>query len=353
VNSLRKVSVIVPCRNENRHIAAFLDSVLAQDAEGLDIEILVVDGASDDGTRQTLDECSRRHPRVGVLDNPGRIVSTGLNIGIRAARGDIIVRMDCHSEFAADYIRTSVELLETTGASNVGGPARTKPRGRTGRAVAAAYHSAFSTGGARFHDEAYEGWVDTVTYGCWRKKTLVELGMFDEALVRNQDDEMNLRTIRAGGRIWQSPRIVSWYHPRDTLTGLFRQYFQYGFWKVPVIRKHRLPASARHLVPGLFILGNCLLGVAAAAALALGWREAVAWLLGIWAPLIGAYVGVSLAASFQAARRHGWDLIPLLPVVFAVYHASYGIGFLAGMWHWSRGGPESARVGRAFTELSR
>jgi len=348
-----RVSVIVACRNENRHIAAFLDSVLAQDAEGLDIEILVADGASDDGTRQVLDKCSRRHPRVRVLDNAGRIVSTGLNIAIHAARGDIIVRMDCHSEFAPDYIRTCVELLETRGAANVGGPARTMPRGRTERAVAAAYHSAFSTGGARFHDEKYEGWVDTVTYGCWHKKTLLELGMFDETLVRNQDDELNLRTIRAGGRIWQSPRIVSWYHPRRTLRGLFRQYFQYGFWKVPVIRKHRLPASARHLVPGGFVVGNCLLAVGVVAALALGWRQPVIWLLGIWAPMVAAYAAASLAASFQAAKRYGWDLLPLLPAVFAVYHASYGLGFLAGMWHWFRGAPESARMGHAFTQLSR
>jgi succinoglycan biosynthesis protein ExoA len=347
------VSVIVPCRNEGGHIAAFLDSLLAQDARGLDLEILVADGASDDGTREALDACSRQDARVRVLDNPGRIVSIGLNAAIQAARGDIVVRMDCHTEFAPDYVRTCVEILQSTGADNVGGPARTMARGVRQRAVAAAYRSRFSTGGARFHDETYEGWVDTVTYGCWRRQTLLQLGLFDESLVRNQDDELNLRIVRAGGRIWQSPRIVSWYHPRATLRGLFRQYFQYGFWKIPVIRKHRLPASWRHLVPGLFVLGNAALLLGGALALAAGWTAGGTALLGAWLLAAGAYAAVLLVASWGAARSNGWDLFPLLPAVFAVYHIAYGLGFLSGLWRWSRGAAAGAPVGDAFTQLSR
>jgi GT2 family glycosyltransferase len=195
---------------------------------------------------------------VRTIDNPRRVVSPGLNAAIRAARGAIVIRMDAHTSYAPDYCRRCVAELERTGADNVGGPARTRTQGTRARAFAAAYHSPFSTG-ARFHDENYEGWIDTVPYGCWRKETLERLGLFDETLVRNQDDELNLRLIRAGGKIWQSPDIVSWYSPRATLTALFLQYFQYGFWKAAVVRKHRLPGSWRHLVPVAFVLTHILL----------------------------------------------------------------------------------------------
>jgi hypothetical protein len=190
------------------------------------------------------------------------------------------------------------------------------------RAVAAAYHSRFASGGARFHDSAYEGPVDTVPYGCWRKNTLERTGLFDESLVRNQDDELNLRIIRNDGRVWQSPRIRSWYWPRESLGALFAQYFQYGFWKVAVIRKHRRPASWRHLAPGF-----CVLLTIALAAASLFWR----WPITVLFALVAAYFIATVWASISAAHRDGWDLLPALPAVFAVYHAAYGLGFLAGM----------------------
>ena len=183
-----------------------LDSILAQDLAGIDWEVIVADGMSDDGTRAILDRYARREPRIRVLDNPARAVPAGLNAAIRAARGEIILRMDAHTAYAPDYVRRCLDALQATGAANVGGPARTKPRGYWGRAIAAAYHSPVACGGARFHDPNYEGWADTVPYGCWRKSTLLEIGLFDETLVRNQDDELNLRLCRAGGRVWQSRR---------------------------------------------------------------------------------------------------------------------------------------------------
>jgi succinoglycan biosynthesis protein ExoA len=194
-----------------------------------------------------------------VIDNPGRIVSTGLNSAIKAARGEIVVRMDAHTEYAPDYVQQCVAVLQETGADNVGGPARTRAETYLEKAVAAAYHSRFAVGGARFHDVNYEGWVDTVTYGCWRREAFDRFGYFDEELVRNQDDEHNLRIIRDGGKIWQSPKIRSWYRPRGSLSALFKQYMQYGYWKVRVIQKHKLPASWRHLVPGAFVLALLVL----------------------------------------------------------------------------------------------
>ena len=220
----------------------------------------------------------------------------------------------------------------STGAGNVGGPARTKARGTVHRAIAAAYHSRFSTGGAKFHDENYEGWVDTVPYGCWKKETLDRIGRFDETLIRNQDDELNLRLIRAGEKIWQTPAIVSWYSPRPTVWSLFHQYFQYGFWKVAVIRKHRIPGSWRHLVPAGFVAANIVLLTAAILAGIAGTPAEFAIFGGAWGLLFGTYVLANLGASAAAARKSGLATLPWLPLVFAAYHFSYGLGFLIGMF---------------------
>ena len=344
-----KVSVVVACRNERKHIRKLLDSLLSQDMAGMGWEAIIADGMSDDGTREVLHEYRARDPRLIVLDNPGRIVSTGLNAAIRAARGDVVIRMDGHTDYAPDYCRRSLEILQRTGADNVGGPARTKPVGACAQAVAAAYHSPYSTGGVRFHDENYEGWVDTVPYGCWHKSTLLSLGLFDETLVRNQDDELNLRITRSGGKIWQSPQIVSWYSPRSTLSSLFRQYFQYGFWKVAVIRKHRLPGSWRHVVPIAFILANLTLLASVVIGRAAGstWLFAAAALA--WAAMISVYGLATLTASVLVARRSGWSTFPYLPGVFAAYHFSYGLGFLAGMrWYFRK----PSQAGRAFVSDS-
>jgi succinoglycan biosynthesis protein ExoA len=326
------LTIVIPCCNEAGSIAGMLDSVRAQELDGLDWEVIIADGMSDDGTREILERYTRAEPRIRVIDNPGRTVPAGLNAAIREARGDIILRMDAHTSYAPDYVRRCVECLNETGAENVGGPARTRPRGYWGTAIAAAYHSPIACGGARFHDPEYEGWADTVPYGCWRKSTLVKLGLFDERLVRNQDDELNLRLCRAGGRIWQSPKIVSWYQPRASLGRLSRQYFQYGFWKVAVIRKHRLPASWRHLAPAVFVL----------LVLLLGWFSPLAW-----AAMVGAYITVCFAASLICGRRHGWMLLPALPAVFIAYHFSYGLGFLAGLLlGWYSPVPIFTRVSR-------
>ncbi len=296
-------SIVVVCRNERMHIASFLDSLLSQDLEEGTWEAIIADGESEDGTREIIQEYCRRFPMLRLIDNPGRFASSGLNAAIRAARGEVILRMDAHTIYAAPYCRGCIDTLARTGAANVGGPARTRAVGARARAVAAAYHSRFSTGGARFHDPDYEGWVDTLPYGCWRKATLIALGGFDESLVRNQDDELNLRTIRAGGQLWQTPEIESWYSPRSTLRQLFRQYFQYGFWKVAVIRKHRVPASWRQLVPIVFVAGQALLLAALAITAIGGFRAQFRTVYFASLGAIGAYATANLLASILTARR--------------------------------------------------
>jgi len=343
------VSVVMACRNEIRHIRECLDSLLEQEWGDLDWEAVVADGMSDDGTREALAEYCARNPRVRWIDNPGKIVSTGLNAAIRLARGSVIIRMDAHTLYDPSYCRRCVVTLLRTNASNAGGPARTRAQSVRQRAVAAAYHSPFSTGGARFHQAGYRGWVDTVPYGCWHKETLVELGLFDESLIRNQDDELNLRLLRQGGKIWQDPDIKSWYSPRGDLKSLFRQYFQYGYWKVPVLRKHRLPGSWRHLVPVAFVGGNLALPAVWAAPLG-AWSSLAGW---TWLGCGAAYAAVIGFASMQAARRNGWDLLPFLPAAFATFHFSYGLGMMSGLarrWDNS-GGPGYQET--VFSRLSR
>jgi succinoglycan biosynthesis protein ExoA len=349
----KKISIVVACRNETTHIRAFADSVLAQDLEGVDWELTIADGMSADGTAEFLSELARGNSRVTIIQNPSRTAATGLNAAIRAARGEIILRMDAHTEYARDYVKKCVQALEETGASNVGGPARTRADGLRARAIQAAYHSRFSTGGARFHDVNYAGYVDTVPYGCWRKETLLQAGLFDEQLVRNQDDELNLRLTRSGGKIWQSPEIVSWYRPRATLSSLFRQYFQYGFWKVCVIHKHKIPASWRHLIPGGFVLLNLVLFAALILTAASGWRSAMQKTLLGWVLLSMFYAAGCVGAACFSARRFGWQLLSHLPLTFAVFHLSYGLGFLVGVVYWPFARARRQRLGPLFESETR
>lgn len=317
------VSIVVPCRNEIAYIEPCVRSLLAQDLSAGSFEIIVADGQSDDGTRDVLHRLCNEYPCVRVVDNPGRIVSTGLNSAIRAARGKIIVRIDVHTRYASDYVSQCISVLQETGADNVGGPWVAQGIGYIGRAIAAAFQSPFSAGGARGHNPNYTGLVDTVYLGCWPQDVFDRIGFFDEELVRNQDDEFNLRLNRAGGRIWQSPRIKSWYHPRNSLRSLWRQYMQYGYWKVRVIQKHHIPASVRHLVPAAFVLVMLTLPL-----VGLIWREAL-W---IWCALAGLYAISAVIASIEASARTSVALFPILPAVFACFHLGYGYGFLRGIW---------------------
>ena len=245
-----------------------------------------------------------------------------MNVGIRAARGEYICRLDAHSEYSRDYLVRCLETMKKTGADNVGGPCVATGRGRLQRAIAAAFSSVFAVGNSHFHFSDYEGPVASLFPGFYKRDTLVRLGLYDEELVRNQDDELNLRLIRAGGTIYQCPKIRLKYFPRSSLKALFRQYLQYGYWKVRVMQKHRLVPSWRHLVPGVFVTG-----------LALGpvFKLVSPVLFFLWVMLVTVYLVGSLGFSIHVARKKGWDLLPLLPAVFATYHVAYGLGFLFGV----------------------
>jgi glycosyltransferase involved in cell wall biosynthesis len=316
------ISVVIPCRNEKGHIESCVRSMLAQQPPGEGFEIIVADGMSDDGTRDILERLSGEDNRLRLVDNPEQITPCGMNAGILAARGRYVAIAGAHNRYAPDYLRQSLAVLEETAADNVGGAVICEAHTPVQQAVAAAHHSLFGGGGARWHNPDYDGPADTVFGGVYRREVFERIGLFDRELVRNQDDEFNLRLTRAHGIIWQSRRIRSWYSPRKTLRSLFNQYFQYGYWKVRVIQKHKIPASIRHVVPALFVVGLVLLPPAAGVWPAAG----VAWLA-----LVTAYALCSAVAAVKVGRRWGWKVLLLMPIVFACYHFGYGIGFLAGV----------------------
>jgi glycosyltransferase involved in cell wall biosynthesis len=334
------VTVIMPVRNEADFIARSLGAVLAQDYSADRLEVLVADGRSTDGTRGVVEGFARGDSRVHLVDNPGGIVATGLNAALREVRGDIVVRVDGHTEIAPDYVRACVDALERTRADNVGGRMTAVGEGAFGSAVAAATSSPFGVGGARFHYSDREEWVDTVYLGAWPREVFERIGAFDEEFVRDQDDEFNYRLRASGGRILLTPAVRSRYRVRGTPRSLFRQYFQYGYWKVRVLQKHARQMRGRQFVPPSFVA--CLLVAALLGPVTpLGWT-----ILGLVA---GAYAAANVIASTWTARRGSGPWRILLPVVFATLHFGYGLGFLTGLIRFAGRWGDRGTAGAAAT----
>ena len=320
------VSVVMPCRNEARYIAACLDSILANDFPAERMEILVADGRSDDGTREILEAYARdsadRHPQIRVVDNPRQITPCGLNAAIRAARGEIIVRMDAHVRYPPTYVRQLVEALEETGVEIVGGGIETIPAAdhAVARAIAIGMSHPFGVGPSRFRiGSAERRLIDHVPFFCCRRTVFDQVGLFDEELVRNQDGELSSRVRRQGGRILLIPEVVSHYYARETLGKLGRMLYQYGYFKPLSAQKIGRVMTVRQLVPPAFVLTlfsllvlSLFSGLAATAL----------------AALVGVYALAVLACCAAAARRHPLPAALVLAVVFPIMHVAYGYGFI-------------------------
>lgn len=324
MSTLPVVSVIMPIRNEAAFIHRSLGAVLAQDYPADRLEVLIADGMSTDTTRQIISELAATHSaiRVQIVDNPGGIVPTGFNAALARSRGEIIVRVDGHTIIEPDYVRACVDTLSRTDAQNVGG--RMDPVGVTpfGQAVAMATTSPFGVGGARFHYSMQEEYVDTVYMGAWPRSVFDRIGGFDERFVRNQDDEFNYRLRKHGGKILLSPTIKSTYYNRGSWRSLARQYYQYGLYKVLVLKKHAAQMRPRQFGPPVFVLA-LLLGALAAPFVPLArWG---------FAAVVSFYLLANFAASILTARRGKWSLLPLIALTFATLHTAYGAGFLVGL----------------------
>jgi glycosyltransferase involved in cell wall biosynthesis len=327
------VTVIVPCRNEGRWIEACLQSIVDNDYPKDRIEILVVDGMSRDETRQVIESVAARHPTIRLVSNEKLIAPAAMNLGIAAAKGSVIVRMDAHVEYPGDYISSLVRLLLQSGADNVGGLCQTLPANDSAvaQAVAIGMSHPLGVGNSHFRiGTAEDRWVDTVPFGCYRREVFDRIGMFDEELVRNQDDELNLRLIRRGGRILLSPRIVCKYFARDSLVKLWRMYYQYGYFKPLVVRKVGGVMTLRQLAPPLLVLGlavTAILGALSLAMLPYPWKFAAPL---AFAMLAGSYLLAIAACAAAAGRKHGLAVAAALTAVFPALHFSYGLGYLRG-----------------------
>lgn len=336
---MKRVSIIVPCRNEADRIGPCLDSILASDYPADLLEILVVDGLSDDGTRDVVADYAARCPAVRLLDNPRRIVPTALNLGIRAAHGEIVVRMDAHVVYPPDYLRLLITALERTGADNVGGRMVTLPghHGPVARAIAIVLSHPFGVGNSHFRIGTQAPCsVDTVPFGCFRRDVFDRIGLFDEQLIRNQDDEFNHRLLARGGRILLIPNVVSYYYARGRFSQLGRMAYQYGYFKPLVAHKVGRVMTLRQLVPPAFVASLCLLGPLAAI-----WPQAAQALATLVA---GTYALGVTTCAVTSGRPYGARTIATLLMAFPILHASYGAGFLRGVLDVVRGGHRVAGV---------
>jgi succinoglycan biosynthesis protein ExoA len=310
------VSIIVPCRNEKDYVGPFIDSLIQQ--KGFhEFQVIIADGDSDDGTGMLLDAVSKKFANIVILSNPKKIVSSGLNLALARSSGEVIVRMDMHTTYEPDYVHQCVDTLLTADSEVwcVGGPWQPQPNESfVGRAISEAFNNRVVSGNSRSRDLNYFGTVDTVYLGCWRKDELIELGGFDEELVRNQDDELCLRIrLNFGKKILQNPKIRSYYEPRSSLAKLFMQYYQYGYWKAKVAKKHGQFGSYRHWI--FFLLPFFCLPVIVLNPLTIMW-------------LSGIYFILLLAGTFASKKRHSFfvRLASLAPGL--IMHVSYYLGLI-------------------------
>lgn len=317
------VTIAMPCLDEERYIEACLRSVRQQDYPADRLEILVADGGSTDATRQVVARLAAEDPRIVLVDNPGRLQAAGLNAAIRRARGDVVVRMDVHCEYAPDFVRKCVEVLERTGADNVGGAARTRAHTSFQHALCAALSSKLGVGGSAYRSGLREGWVDTVFPGAFPRRVFEEVGLFDPAAITNEDAELNQRIQAAGGRVWLSREVVVHYYPRDSFRGLARQYFRYGSGRARTLLKHRRLLTLRPVIPTALVLGGLVLLATAHL------QPFTPWLFGAFAALTG-------AEAVRVGRGGGPGMILRVWAIFPLLYVAHAGGFLAGLARYLR-----------------
>jgi glycosyltransferase involved in cell wall biosynthesis len=332
------VTVLVPCRNEERFIGACLDSILNNDYPKDRLEILVIDGMSQDETRTIVSRYATRHPLIRLVDNTQLITPCAFNVGIAESHGDIILIMGAHAEYSATYISRLVDWLTQSGADNVGGVCMTVAANESpvARAIARGVSHPFGVGTSYFRiGTSTPRWVDTVFGGCYRRDVFARIGLFDEQLIRNQDDEFNHRLIARGGRILLVPDVVSYYYPRSSLAQLWRMFYQYGYFKPLVALKLGRIGTGRQVVP-MVCLG-LLVGLSVAS---IGSSVARFMLL----LMVALYLTADFAVSFAVGLSSGLRCAGWLTLVFPTLHVSYGLGYMRGIFDFviRRKGPDIA-----------
>jgi succinoglycan biosynthesis protein ExoA len=307
------ITVICPTYNEENYIGNVLEFFV--NAMPIEKELLVIDGGSNDNTVNVVKQWSELNENIRLLENPDKYVPYALNIGIRSSNGDPVIRLDAHTEYSDEYFEKILETFKQTHADIVGGPVNAVGKNNFQKAVAHAISTVFGIGNSKMHQTQYRGELDHVFPGAWHRKLFNEIGLFDERLIRNQDDEFHYRARSLGKIIYQNPDIKLIYYPRDNIISLIKQYFQYGLFKPIVLQKIKSETKQRHLIPSLFALYILLLPFS---------FITIYYVI----PLI-AYLLIDLCYSFQA--KSNVKVMFFLIFVYPAIHLSYGVGFLLGL----------------------
>ncbi len=313
------ISIIIPIRNEEKYIYQCLKSITNQKYDKKGFEVLVIDGISTDRTTEIVEQFVREYSNIKMLMNPAKIPATALNIGVRAAKGNVIIRVDGHAVIAADYIAQCVKYLHSTGAECVCGWIKSTQTNRKGQAIALGMSNVFGVGNARFRTNGREGYVDTGAFLAYRREVFDRTGLFYENLVGCEDEEFHYRLQSKGGKIYFTPKIQSSYYTRSTYQELFKQYFRYGHAKVDILKLNPRMMQFRHFVPPIFVV--CFV-----ASLLMSLKVGV---IAILFPM--GYFVTTFFASALIGKRDGWRYIFFLPMVFYCLHFSYGSGFIIGI----------------------
>lgn len=320
------VSVIIPCRNEEKFIGMCLDSVIVNDYPKDRFEVLVVDGMSKDGTREIAKGYVKEHPFIKLFDNPKKIIPSAMNIGIKNASGEIIMKIDSHARYPENYISKCVSFLAEYNADNVGGVIVALPRNNTtvGKAIVLSLSHPFGVGNSLFRIGSKKPiWADTAFSGCYKREVFKKIGLYDENIARSEDVLINSKLRKSGGKILLVPEIISYYYARSNLWDFIKHNFDNGFWITYPLKFFRTLFSWRHLVPLVFVLVLISL-------MALSIFSPVFLLLFLF--IIGPYVLINIYFSIKITyKEKDFRYLFLLPVIFALLHLCYGIGSVWGL----------------------
>lgn len=318
------VSVVIPCRNEAEYIKKTIHSIFNQKNIPGEIEILVVDGMSTDGTKDLLDKISSEDNRVKLLPNPKKITPVAMNLGINNALGEYIAIMGAHSEYDENYLSECLKLFNIDSSIMcTGGPIQSEGRTNFGKASALAMSHPIGVGNAKHRFPNYEGYAEGAGFPVFKKEVFKKIGLYDESLVRNQDDELNFRLTKAGYKVYLSPKVKSKYYVRDNPKKLFTQYYDYGFWRIATLKKHGAAVSIRQLIPAifyLFILSTIIISPFLPI-------NPVITILTI--PVI--YLIIIAIFTLEIILEKGIKIGLMFPLAIMILHFSYALGFLKGI----------------------
>jgi glycosyltransferase involved in cell wall biosynthesis len=316
-----KVTVIIPCRNEENYISKCLNSIVETDFPKEFLHVFVCDGQSTDNSRKIIQDFVKQYSYIHLIENKHKTTPQGLNLGIKRSSADINIILGAHSELYPDYINNCVTALQNDNEIGcVGGIIENIYENKNSEAIGLALSSGFGVGNVYFRTGTKEGYVDTVAFGAYKNDVFKKIGLFDETLTRNQDDDFNFRLIKSGFKILLKKNIKSKYYVRASFNKLFRQYYQYGLWKVFVNKKHKTVTTLRQLIPSLFIL-FLVLGIV------LSFFNKT--ILILFLSILSLYIFMGIKSSFQKSK----NLITACKIFysFLILHFSYGIAYLIGI----------------------